>query len=199
LLHYPAELSEAEFGLTETGVQWEIDLSATGKLTEKPVGKAEQYDLDLVDTGWTETELCRWLERKVRQIDTTQTEMLEFVRRAVAHLIEKRGLPLTVLVRWRFILAKVLIGKIGQYRERASRACYQQTLFGPQAAVETGFAFEFGFTPGGYAPHWRYEGHPYQFQKHYYAAVGELDNKGEEYECAKALDLTYNQTLGPKP
>ena len=27
------------------------------------------------------------------------------------------------------------------------------------------------------------------FEKHYYAAVGELDNKGEEYECAKALDL----------
>jgi len=41
-----------------------------------------------------------------------------------------------------------------------------------------------------YAPRWMYAGYPHQFQKHYYAAVGELKNTGEEYECAKALDMT---------
>lgn len=56
--------------------------------------------------------------------------------------------------------------------------------------METSFNFEFDFTPTGYAPHWPYVGHPYQFQKHYYGTVGELKNKGEEYECAKALDMT---------
>jgi type III restriction enzyme len=190
LLDYPAEISEAAFHLTETGVQWEIDLSAAGKITEKHVGKAEQYDLDLVDTGWTDKQLCQWLERKARQQDITQPVLLEFVRRALAYLIEKRALPLTALVRWRFILAKVLAQKISQYREQASSDRYQQTLFGPEAAVETSFTFEFDFTPTGYAPHWSYEGYPYQFQRHYYAAVGELENKGEEYECAKALDMT---------
>ncbi|WP_292529771.1 hypothetical protein [Methylocystis sp.] len=63
-------------------------------------------------------------------------------------------------------------------------------MFGPEAAVETSFAFEFDFTPTGYAPHWTYIGTPYQFQRHYYATVGELENKGEEYECAKAIDMT---------
>jgi type III restriction enzyme len=63
-------------------------------------------------------------------------------------------------------------------------------LFGAQAAVETSFSFRFDFTPNGYAPHWTYAGHPYQFQKHYYASVGELKNRGEEYECARALDMT---------
>ena len=190
LLDYPAEISEADFHLTETGVQWEIDLSAAGKITEKHVGKAEQYDLDLVDTGWTDKQLCQWLERKARQQDITQPVLLEFVRRALAYLIEKRALPLTALVRWRFILAKVLAQKISQHRERASSDRYQQTLFGPEAAVETSFTFEFDFTPTGYAPHWLYEGHPYQFQRHYYASIGEMENKGEEYECAKALDRT---------
>ena len=190
MLDYPAEIAEAEFRLTETGVQWEIDLSAAGKITEKAIGKAEQYDLDLVDTGWTEKQLCRWLERKARQPDITQLVLLEFVRRALAYLVEKRALPLTALVRWKFVLAKVLAQKIGQYREQASEDRYQQTLFGAEAAVETSFNFEFDFTPNGYAPHWTYAGHPYQFQKHYYAAVGELKNKGEEYECAKALDMT---------
>ena len=190
LLDYSAELSEADFRLTETGVQWEIDLSAAGKITEKAVGKAEQYDLDLVDTGWTNSQLCSWLERKVRQQDVTQPVLLEYVRRALAYLVEKRALPFTALVRWKFVLAKVLAQKISQHRQRAANDRYQQTLFGPQAVVETSFKFEFGFTPTGYAPHWTYAGHPYQFKKHYYVTVGELKNKGEEYECAKALDMT---------
>jgi type III restriction enzyme len=190
LLDYPAEISGAEFRLTDTGVQWEIDLNAAGKITEKAVGTADQFNLDLVDTGWTENQLNRWLERKARQPDITQTVLLEFVRRALAYLIEKRALPLTALVRWKFILAKVLAQKISQYREHASTDRYQQMLFGAQAAVETSFNFEFDFTPNGYAPHWRYLGYPHQFQRHYYAEVGELENKGEEYECARALDMT---------
>jgi type III restriction enzyme len=187
---YPAELSEVEFRLSESGVQWEVDLSVSGKLTEKAIGQADQYNLDLVDTGWTQGQLCQWLERKARQQDITQLVLLEFVRRALAYLIVTRQLPLTALVRWKFILAKVLAQKIGQCREKASANSYQQSLFGPQAAVETSFAFEFNFAPDGYGPHWNYAGHPYQFQKHFYAVIGELENKGEEYECAKALDMT---------
>ena len=153
-------------------------------------GQAEQYDLDLVDTGWTHNQLCSWLERKVRQQDITQPVLLEFVRRALAYLVEKRALPLTALVRWKFVLAKILSQKISQHREKAGNDRYQQTLCGAQAAVETSFDFQFDFTPNGYAPHWTYIGYPHQFQKHYYAAIGELDNKGEEYECARALDMT---------
>ncbi len=190
VLDYSAELSETEFVLTESGVQWEIDLNVVGKITQKAVGRAEQYDLDLVDTGWTENELCRWLERKVRQPDITQPVLLEFVRRALAYLVEKRALPVTALARWKFILAKVLVQKINLHREQASRDRYQQTLFGPGAGVETSFTFEFDFTPTGYAPHWLYPGYPYQFQKHYYSSIGELKNKGEEYDCARALDMT---------
>jgi type III restriction enzyme len=189
LLEYSAELSEADFRLTQTGVQWEIDLSQAGKLTEKVVGNAEQYDLDLVDTGWTVNQLCSWLERKARQPDITQPVLLEFVRRALAYLVEKRHLPLTALVRWKFILAKVLVQKIGQHREAAAYDRYEENLFAPQSDVETSPNFLFTFSPMGYAPHTLYSGHPYEFQRHYYASVGELKSKGEEFECAKALDM----------
>jgi type III restriction enzyme len=189
LLDYPSEIAEVDFRLTETGVQWEIDLSAAGKLTERAIGEAEQYDLDYVDTGWTENQLVYWLERKARQPDITQPVLLKFVQRAVASLLDKRALPLTALVRWRFILAKVLAQKIGLYREKASDDRYQESLFGPEAAVETSFDYAFDFAPNGYPSRWNYEGHPYQFQKHFYGFVGELENKGEEYECAKALDM----------
>ncbi len=190
LLDYSAELSEADFKLTQTGVEREIDLSDTGKITEKAIGRAQQYDLDLVDTGWPTNQLCSWLEPKTRQPDLTQPVLLEFVRRSVAYLIEKRALPLTALVRWKFILAKVLTQRISHYRDEAANDRYQQSLFGPQAGVETSFDFEFSFSPNGYAPRTKYPGQPFVFQKHYYAEVGELNTKGEEFECAKAIDMT---------
>jgi hypothetical protein len=48
----------------------------------------------------------------------------------------------------------------------------------------------------GYAPHRLYAGHPHQFQRHYYGSIGELENKGEEYECAKAHDMTGKVPTG---
>ena len=65
--------------------------------------------------------------------------LLEFVRRTLAHLIEKR-LSLTAPGRRQFILAKVIAQTIGHYCEQASEERYQQVLFGPEAAVETSFS-----------------------------------------------------------
>ncbi len=188
LTDYPSDLSEAEFRLTDSGIRWEIDLNAIGKLTEKHIGEAEQYALDLVDTGWTHSQLCSWLERKCRQMDIAQPVLLEFIRLSVVHLLEQRTLPLTALVRWRFVLAKLLIQKISLHRRQAGENGYQHTMFAPQATVETRFDYAFDFKPEGYNPHSLYVGHPYQFQKHYYGVVGELENKGEEYDCAVLLD-----------
>jgi type III restriction enzyme len=191
LLDYAPDISEADFRLTDTGVQWEIDIGRQGKLTERVVGETEQRNLDLIDTGWTQGHLCRWLERQVRQIDLKQTMLLEFVRRAVASLTDTRRLSLTSVVRYRFALAKVLQQKISQCRADASTKSYQQSLFDAEPpAVETSFNYAFDFGSTAYAPHWSYAGHPYGFQKHYYPNVGELKNSGEEFECAKALDMT---------
>ena len=189
VLAFSTEITEPDFRLTATGVQWEIDLNEAGRLTERAVGEAAQSALDLVDTGWTEGQLCRWLEGRVRQRDITQPKLLEFVRRCLAHLTEQRRLPLTALVRWKFVLAKVLAEKIAAHRARAATSLYQDTLFGPAAAVETRFDFAFDFAPNGYAPHWTYTGGRFQFAKHYYPVIGELKTTGEEYECAKALDI----------
>lgn len=189
LTDYSAELSEQDFRLTETGIQWEIDLRQ-GHLIERHVGETEQADLDLIDTGWPQSQLVQWLERKVRQPDVTQPILLEFVRRAVAYLLDTRHLPLTALVRWRFILAKVLTERINQNREKAAGAGYQKSLFdNPKAAIEASFDYAFNFTANGNAPHWSYIGYPYEFKKHFYLAIGELKNTGEEFECAKALDM----------
>ena len=117
--------------------------------------------------------------------------LLEFVRRALAYLTERRALPLTALVRWKFILAKVLAQKISQLPPTGKRRIAISKRYLAQKPPSKPASNSNLTSPRtGYAPHWTYEGHPYQFQKHYYAAVGEFKNKGEEYECAKALDMT---------
>ncbi len=190
LLDYSPELTEHDFRLTESGVEWEIDLNIAGRLTHTAVGRAEQIDLDLVETDWSQSELCGWLDGRCRQPDISQPKLLEFTRRAISFLIEQRDIPLSALVRWRFVLLKALLQKIARHRESASQSCYQETLFGPTATTETSFDYTFDFKADAYAPNWNYEGQPHRFQKHFYPLVGELKNKGQEYDCACALDVT---------
>lgn len=189
LLDYSEKFEEADFRVTEQGIAWEIDLNLEGSLTERHIGHTEQYDLNLQDMGWSVGMLCGWLERRCRQPDITHPVLLEFVRRAVQYLLEVRHIAMPTLVRWRFVLAKLLLQRIAHNRGEAGKNAYQQCLFAPQTiTVETRADYAFPFTANGYAPHWNYAGRTL-FNKHYYANVGELKGDGEEYECAKAIDM----------
>lgn len=187
LLGYPAELTETEFKLTDNGKKYEIDIIGD-KIRERLVGETDQLNLDIVDTGWTDLHLSRWLDGRLRQQDIRQEVLLEYLRKTVAFLSEKRSIPVPALVRGRFLLVKVLQEKIKKFRKDAYEKGYQQTLFAPNAKVETSFEYGFAFGRHDYAPRWSYEG-SYQFNKHFYDRVGELKSKGEEYECAKAIDM----------
>lgn len=187
LIDYPADISESDFRLTQDGVEWEVDLDYSGRLTHRHLATADQYNLDIVDIGWTEPQLISWLEKKLRQQDIAQPAMIEYVRRSLAFLMERRGVALPALERWKYILTQTLAKKIRQHRDAAGEANYQQCLFGPQAVVETTFDYAFDFLPDGYAPHWNYDGR-FRFGKHFYPTVGELKAKGEEFDCAQALD-----------
>ncbi len=187
LLYYPARLSDVEFTIKEETVSYSIDIQGQ-RLVEKFLGSQLALDLNDAPTGWTALELSRWLDAQLRQPDIKQEVLLEFCRRAVNHLLKDRQLSLATLVRARYPLEKVLRQKIKIYREQAYRDGYQQMLFGPTAAVETSYDYSFSFDPGNYPAHWHYDG-SYQFSpKHYYPLVGELDSKGEEFECAQAID-----------
>lgn len=187
LMNYPAELTETEFKLTDNGKKYEIDIVGE-KIQERLVGETDQLNLDIVDTGWTDLHLSRWLDGRLRQPDIRQEVLLEYLRKLVAFLSEKRGIPVSALVRGRFLLVKVIQEKLKKFRKDAYEKGYQQTLFGNDAKVETSFEYDFSFGKYDYAPRWSYAG-SYQFNKHYYDRVGELKSKGEEYECAKAIDM----------
>jgi type III restriction enzyme len=189
LLKYPNELTENEFSIREEADTWLIDIQ--GKhLTTKFLGSETLFDLSDAPTNWTVNLLSQDLERKVRQDFVRPEVLLEFLRKTIAFLNEKRKIPLSNLVRARYILEKQLRDKIKSYYDDAIANGYQTRLLEAEVGVETksdNYAFEFPTDPFQYSAHWYYKGR-YVWNKNYYPLVGELDSEGEEFECAQAID-----------
>ena len=184
LLDYPAELPEFRFD--ETAHSFLIDLDGT-QLRYEILNNSQQMDLTHIPTQWTDNDFVRWLDRELRQPDIRQEVMLEFLRRIIASFTSTNKFDLATLARGKFILVKVLLEKIRTYRLQAYKKGYQETLFGPSARVETSFEYGFSYDPMVYPAHWFYKG-AYRFTKHFYPVAGEMDSKGEEFECAMAID-----------
>jgi len=181
-----AELSPVEFAIQETAERWEVDLDGE-KVSYRHLDQNIQLEIGLLKLDWTDLQLSRWLDRQCRQPDITQPVLLEFCRRLVVSLVETRRLALNDLVRFKYLLAKVVQQKIATYRREAYATGYQDCLFGPQAQIETGFADGFAFDKRPYPAAWFYKG-AYRFKSHFFGMVGELESKGEEFECARTID-----------
>ncbi len=183
---YKAELTPEEFSIRETAERWEVDLRGE-KVVYTHLDQQAQLEIGLLKLEWTDLELSRWLDRECRRPDITQPVMLEFCRKIVVYLTGPRGMALSDLLRFKYQLAKAVQLKIAGYCQQAYARDYQTCLFGPEARVETSFADGFRFDNRPYPTAWCYQG-SYQFKKHFFGPVGELENKGEEFECAKIID-----------
>jgi type III restriction enzyme len=140
------------------------------------------------ESGWDISTLAAWLDRSVRHPDIPQSQSSVFIHRAVAALIEGRGVAVEQLARIKFRLRDAMEKKIGLHRDTRRKRAFQSFLFGSAAgAVEVDPASCFTFDPERYAPNWYYEG-SYRFKRHCLPYVGELKPKGEEFECAVFLD-----------
>jgi type III restriction enzyme len=186
LLAYPTQLSEAEFSIKETAESYLIDLNGKQLITRYVDARAE-FDLGLAQTHWTVNELSRRLDHHLRQPDIRQEVLLEFIRRTVTHLIEKRDIPLATLARHRYPLIKALQDKIKQHRDEAYGQGYQARLLGGGVPVETNYEYAFTFDPNNYPAKRPYAG-PFQFNKHFYPLIDDLNHDGEEFKCAQAID-----------
>ncbi len=190
LLAYPPEIPNFNYDTESQTWIYDFFVGPEGKETlayRLADNQGEDMLLPGVHVGWTETDLLRWLDRRVRDESTPQTVMLEWLRRLLKHLVVERCFSLETLVKAKFILAAAVSRYIGLCKKRAIAEGYQTTLFGPQAAPKADFRFEFSFPPDAYAPSYYYTG-SHQFTKHFYPRVGELKSEGEELHCAKVID-----------
>ncbi|MDR3792994.1 MAG: DEAD/DEAH box helicase family protein [Terracidiphilus sp.] len=200
LLDYPTNLSSFQYD--DASKTFELDIEGSRVVIHPK--NAEQLDLNLLPTEQTDMDLVRWLDKQVRQPDVTQQTMTAWILQAVTELLKRPGLPLSTLVRAKFILARKLGELIVQARSDAKKRGWQQLLFGAEARVQTSEEFAFRYKPGDYPAGWWYPG-SWNFQRHYYDPVpGELEAKGEEFDCAVELDRhaavkTWVRNLARKP
>ena len=174
------------FDLVQQSDLFEIYLE--GERVRLKQGDAAQLSLDSVPTDATELDLVRALEGQVRSAGLTQTETQAYVQKMVSHLLHERGFTLTGLIRSRFQLGQMMTTRIDSVVATARNQGFQNLLFGKtDATLAHGAAWTFRFTQGRYPLREAYDGR-WQFKKHYFAQIAKLKAKGEEFECAVALD-----------
>ena len=185
LLDFPAELTQAEFTVNDDAKHFMADIEGK-KVVVQYADREQQLSLEGIDTPWTELELSRWLDRRLKQPDVNQSEMLEFLRRLVDYLLKRSDLDMGKLVLGKFLLEKVAREKIAEYRKSATKQGFQQCLFSPDAIAEVDIGeFSFTFDPAQYPANRLYEGQ-YKYKNHYYPRVADMNK--EEADFAFALD-----------
>lgn len=186
-----ALLSEEEYSAKRPDAQsGEIDITENGKVAARFVSKLQsQMDLFASDINWSVASLVHWLDRNIPHIDIPPEDTGIFLTRLVHTLIEQRGMSLEQLVFDKYRLKRVAEKKINQYRQDTRHMVYQSLLFGEKAEVTVtpDICFSFADDPRKYVYSKTYRGR-YEFKKHYYPEIGDLEAQGEEFECAQSID-----------
>ncbi|MBN2561294.1 MAG: DEAD/DEAH box helicase family protein [Phycisphaerae bacterium] len=184
-------LSEVEFAsVRERGHVGEIDLTENGHLKAKEFVDRLQVQMAAIEgaSGWSAAQLVGWLDRKIPHPDISLTEVGIYLVGVVRYLTEERRIPLEALVRDKYRLRSSLEKKIKDHRQTAHKAAFQLFL---QADLARKLVVSpqqcFTFDPNGYPYNQLYRG-TYEFQKHYYPQVGDLEEAGEEFDCAQWID-----------
>ncbi len=190
LLDYSSKMEEDEFTIRETARSFEIDIDGN-RVTYQFASEEEQLTLDIAVEGWTPEALVLWLDRQVRQIDIHQGELLKWLRQLVDHLLNTRDMPISGLMRCKFLLAGKIERKIKAIRQQERETVYQQYLFAPESKVTVSFDTSFTFKEGMYWDQRRYRGR-WKPLKHFLGPdrVPAFDGAedGEEMQCAQVID-----------
>lgn len=184
-LDFPIELSN--FSLHETEHTFEVDMDGR-QVSYRIAEEKEAYNLNLIDGGFTETDIIRWIDGQIRHSDIPQGEMLAYVSKLIAHLTRERGITLTALERTKHLLVRAIREKLTTLRRQAADKGFQQLLFKDNASLTINFDDCYTFKPGLYPARPPYYRGRYRFRKHYFPVIEDLKSEGEEFECAKAID-----------
>ncbi len=188
-LKYGDGLTEDEFDYAESAKTFIFDLEGE-KMRYSQVDEQVQFSLLASSNTWDERGLSRWLDRQCRQNDLRQEELLEFCRRSIHSLLQRGKFDIETLCRAKYALAATLKTKIARLRQKALAEGYQQLLFSQDRKASISFNDPHRFPTDGYAeniqPHIE---RGYSFKKHYHTVIRDLKSSGEEYDCARALDM----------
>lgn len=188
-LGYDKGMLPEEFAYDESARTFIFDLEGE-RMRYHQAEDQVQYSLLASTSSMDDRALSRWLDRQCRRGDMRQEDMLEFCRRSVESLLQRGSFDIELLCRAKYALAAALKSKLEKLRLQALKDGYQQLLFGRESCIEINFNDPHRFPLSGYA-----ESYPalvergYKFQKHYHPVIRHLKAEGEEYDCARTIDM----------
>jgi type III restriction enzyme len=182
LLARPDDAWLDSFNYTETGEGFAFDVDGD-TLVYRSIDEEIALALD-ERTEWDAAALSRFIDRQTRQIHTAQPVYLEFCRRVVTDLIERRGMSLAALVRGKFALQKAVVAHVEALRAQTARRGVRMFLAGEVAADFTQ-APPFAFQPSFYNVTSFHDG-PFRPNRHFYARMGKMN--ALEVRCATVID-----------
>jgi type III restriction enzyme len=183
-------LAPDEFNYDERARTVIFDLEGE-RMCYKMADRQLEYALLASSSQLDELGLTRWLENKCALVDVRQVDMLEFCRISVHSLLQNAAFDLGTLCRAKSALAVALKDKLDRLRREALKRGFQQLLFPPNTPTPLQICFEdpHCFPQSGYAGNRQpYKG-AFKFAKHHYPEVRDLNSSGEEFDCARVLDI----------
>ena len=173
------------FNVNEENHVFEIDVEGD-RVTQHILPGTEELHTEGSTGFWTEAGLIAWFDRQLRQDDIASPQLISFLRREIAHLLNDRRLRFVDLVRLRFLLAKLLLQKIKTIRDDAYKNAVQSLFRDHPAMVVTSPKAVRVFQAGVYPVRRKYTG-KWKFPKHFFPMIADMDSD-EEVECALAIE-----------
>jgi type III restriction enzyme len=161
------------------------------RMTYRLASDDAQLTLDAVPSQASEQDLVIWLAGAMRRPGLTDAELTGWSARLVAALLSRGDVTLTSALRGRHLLAQAAGRRVDAVEARARQRGFEQlSLLAAEPnewRLGTSPDWTFRYQPGLYPARNVYEGR-YRFERHYYEVIHGLKSRGEEFECAKALD-----------
>lgn len=189
--HLPLPPTEEDFPALDLAKPSEsvgiVDVEDGKVITRRMPELANELQLIEVQENWNQTRLVTWLDRNIPHIGIEQDEFCAYLDGVLSGLQSK--LPLGRLVQERFELRRKIEARGEVLKKAAQRREYQRVLFGTdsQTKVRVGAGYVFAYDPNSY-PLRESCTRSREFVNHYYEQVGNLDDKGQEFNCAMHID-----------
>ena len=189
LTHYEAVLTAEEYSPSKGEVQ-------LGQITVSDEGRLKHFVEELHGqltalSGWEDwsvAELASWLDNTIIHRDIPSIDTGAFLIRVIEHLTTERGIPLAELVHDKYRLRRRVEDKIEACRTENRKNAHQTFLVEDSPLeVTPEVCFSYPRSESAYGTSSPYKGSR-EFQRHYYPRIFDLDDKGEEYDCACFID-----------
>lgn len=175
------------FKIVDESQSGQIDVTDSGRI-EINFARRVQGELAAViqEPAWTLPRLANWIDLGIRHPDVTKPSAIIFIRKALEMLIAG-GFDLPSLARNKYDLRKKIEQLISDLRASRETGNYNALFATDAESFETSADLAIIFDEATYAFNQPYGGGTV-FNRHYTRFIGDLEEEGEEFDCAVYLD-----------